>query len=122
MVARAGGYYGEAFKGAWGVTKGDLLSPTTFNVVVYAVVRHWVTLAMEKAEKRGERGNKGRHQAALFYVDNGIVALSDPSWIQWAFDTLVSLFDRVGLRKNVGKTVSMVYRPCQAAGTQSEAV
>ena len=66
MVARAGGYYREAFKGAWGVTQGDPLSPTIFNVVVDAVVRHWVMLVMATAEKRGERGNEGRHQAALF--------------------------------------------------------
>ena len=46
MVTRAGGYYGEAFKGARGVTQGDPLSPTIFNVVVDAVVRHWVTLVM----------------------------------------------------------------------------
>ena len=43
------------------------------------MVRHWVILAMAENEKRGERGDKGRHQAALFYVDNGIVALSEPS-------------------------------------------
>ena len=54
MVARAGGYYGDAFKGAWGVTQGDPLSPTIFNVVVDLVVRHWVTMALDKAEKRGE--------------------------------------------------------------------
>ena len=34
MVARAGGYYGEAFKGYRGVTQGDPLSPTIFNVVI----------------------------------------------------------------------------------------
>ena len=28
MASRAGGYYGAAFKGAIGVTQGDLLSPT----------------------------------------------------------------------------------------------
>ena len=56
MVARAGGYYGTVFKGARGVTQGEPLSPTIFNVVVDAVVRHWVTLALAKAEKRGERG------------------------------------------------------------------
>ena len=42
MVVRAGGYYGEAFKGDRGVTQGDPLSPTIFNVVVDAVVRHWI--------------------------------------------------------------------------------
>ena len=37
-VARAGRYYGEAFKRASGVMQGDPLSPTIFNVVVDAVV------------------------------------------------------------------------------------
>ena len=46
MVARAGGYFGTGFKGARGVTQGDALSPTIFNVVVDAVVRHWVMLAV----------------------------------------------------------------------------
>ena len=69
MVARArgGGYYGEAFKGDRGVTQGDTLSPPIFNVVVDAVVRHWVTMALAEAEKRGERGSVVSHQAALFY-------------------------------------------------------
>ena len=56
MVARAGGYYGAAFKGDQGVTQGDLLSPTIFNVVVDVVVSHWVTVMVEGAEERGERG------------------------------------------------------------------
>ena len=108
MVARAGGYYREAFKGSQGVMQGDPLSPTIFNVVVDAVVCHWVKMALAEAEKRGERGNEGRNQAALFYADDGMVASSDPCWIQWAFDTVVSLFESVGLRTNFGKTVSMV--------------
>ena len=108
MVAREGGYYGEAFKGYRVVTQGDPLSPTIFNVVVDAVVCHWVTMALEEVEKRGERGNEDRHQAALFYAGNGMVAAFDPRWLQWAFDALVSLFKRVGLRTNAGKTVSMV--------------
>ena len=50
MVARAGGYYGDAFKGVRGVTQGYPLSYTIFNVVVDAVVRHWVALMVEGAE------------------------------------------------------------------------
>ena len=42
MVARAGGYYRTLFRGEKGVTQGNPLSPTIFNVVVDAVVRHWV--------------------------------------------------------------------------------
>ena len=121
MVARTGKYYGDAFKGARGVTQGDPLSPTIFNVVVDAVVRHWVMIALDKAEKKEKRGKKGRHQAALFYADDGMVASPDPRCLQWAFNALVNLFEQVGLQTNVGKTVSMVCRPCQAAGNQSDA-
>ena len=58
MVARAGGYYGNGFKGARGVTQGDPLSYTIFNVVVDVVVHHWVTLEVEEAENGGRGGRK----------------------------------------------------------------
>ena len=74
MSARAGRYYGTEFKGERGVTQGDLLSPTIFNVVVESVVRHWLHLATQEAVRRGERGRERRHQAALFYTDDGMVA------------------------------------------------
>ena len=38
MVAKAEGYCRSAFKGYMGVTQGDLLPPTIFNVVLDAVV------------------------------------------------------------------------------------
>ena len=47
IVACAGGYYGTVFKGDWGRTKGDLLSLTISNVVVDAVVRHWLSMVIE---------------------------------------------------------------------------
>ena len=59
MVARAGGYYGKAFKGERGVTQGEPLSPTIFNVVVDAVVRHWVNGLVDKAEAKGETVREG---------------------------------------------------------------
>ena len=59
MVARAGGYYRTAFQVETGVTQGDLLSPTIFDVVVYAVVRHWVTDVIAEAE--ADLGKEGRH-------------------------------------------------------------
>ena len=40
MVAKAVGCYGAAFKDARGVTQGDPLSSSIFNVVVDEVVRH----------------------------------------------------------------------------------
>ena len=50
MVAREGSYYGTAFQGARGLTQEDPLSPTIFNVVVDAVVRHWVVVVIAGAE------------------------------------------------------------------------
>ena len=45
----------------------------------------------------------------------------DPAWLQGVFTALVGLFDMVGLRKNVGNTVSMVCHPYQAgAGNRVE--
>ena len=59
MAARAGGYYGAAFKGERGVTQGDLLSPTIFNVVVDAVVRLWLVGLQVATEEKGAEGEGG---------------------------------------------------------------
>ena len=61
MVAKAGGYYGSAFQGCRGVTQGDPLSPTTFNVVVDAVVRHWVAVMVESADEQSGRRQEVRY-------------------------------------------------------------
>ena len=78
MVARAGGYYGTEFQRAHGVAQGYLLSSTIFNVGVDVVVRNWLTVVIVGVEERGEHGKEVRHQAALFYADDDMVALSDP--------------------------------------------
>ena len=39
-----GGYYEAFFEGFRGLTQGDPLSPTIFNVVVDIVVRQWISL------------------------------------------------------------------------------
>ena len=121
MVAREGGYYGTAFKGGIGVTQGNPLSPTIFNVAVDTVVGHWATGVIVDAEERGGLVKYGKHQAALLYADDGMVASSDPQWLQGSFNTLVGLFDRVGLQTNIGNTVGMFCHPCQAAGNLSKA-
>ena len=43
-----------------------------------------------------------------------MVGASDPKWLQGAFSALVAIFDRVGLQKNVDKTVIMACHPCRA--------
>ena len=60
--------------------------------------------------------------SAVFYADNGMVASSDPAWLQGAFSALVAIFNRVGLRTYFGKTVSMTCYPCwEGAGNRTEA-
>ena len=51
MVAKVGGYFGSSFQGFRGVTQGVPLSPTILNMVVGAVVRHWVKGIMDIAEE-----------------------------------------------------------------------
>ena len=69
---------GQLSRGNKGVTQGDPLFPTILNVVVDAVVRHWVTGFIADAEERGDLGKEGRHQATMFYADYGTVASPDP--------------------------------------------
>ena len=56
---------------------------------------------------------------AFLYADYGMAASMDPIWLQGAFRTLTGLFNRLGLRTNVGKKVGMISRPFSVAGTQS---
>ena len=83
MAVRLGGYYGASFKGERGVTQGNPLSPTIFNVVVDAVVRHWLEgLHAGKDEKEAEGGEGGEgHFLAVFYADDGMVVATDPKWL-----------------------------------------
>ena len=53
-------------------------------------------------------------------MDDGLVASTDPEWIQGAFDTLTGLFDRVELCKNIDDMVDMLLRTCRVSGNQSE--
>ena len=127
VVARVGGYYREPFFGERGMTQGYPMFPTIFNVVVDSVVHHWESLAVEGSGADGrddsssdeaghpERRTIGVHddrrrrkeeghtrmkvQAEFFYIDNGMVASTNPGWLNTAFDMLTGLFDRLELNR-----------------------
>lgn len=44
MAAKTGGYFVLPFQGYRGLTQGNTLYPTMFNVVMDSVIRHWVTV------------------------------------------------------------------------------
>ena len=48
MVERAKGYYGAPYKGYQGVTQGDPLFFTLFNMVVGTVVQNWLSIMVEE--------------------------------------------------------------------------
>ena len=48
----------------------------------------------------------------VIYAEDELVALTQLERLQRAFSVLTGLFDRVGLRKNTRKTVSMVCQKC----------
>ena len=74
MVAKAGGYFGHLFKEYQGVTQVNPLPPTIFNMVVVAVIRHWVVVVTPSKEGTGGLGLTITNLATYLYADDGIVA------------------------------------------------
>ena len=112
MVCRAAGVYGSVFKAFRGVTQGGPLSPTTFNLMVGAVIREWLRQLMSaESTEAGITKENIRLLMACFYADDGLVMSRGPEVLQRAFDILTGLFDQVGLRTNVKKTEVISFVP-----------
>ena len=66
-------------------------------------------LAREDGQRQAEEGNvRLNEKTAFFYKEEGLVASTNPGWIQSEFYIVTGIFDRVRLRKNIRKTVGMV--------------
>ena len=92
------------------MTQGYPLSLNIFNVVVDAVVRHWILLVKGGARGQEEWGREVQHRVAFFYVDEFLIVSTELVWLLGEFDTLTGLFERVRIQKNVGKMVRMICR------------
>ena len=53
-------------------------------------------------------------------MDDGLVASTNPGWMQYVFDTLIGIFDRVGLWTNIRKEVGMLCKPYWAYMVHSD--
>ena len=71
-----------------------------FNVVMDAVIRHWVLVVVLSEEGTGGLGMNIMDLAAYFYADNVLVASTQPERLERTFDVLTGLFERFVLRKN----------------------
>ena len=78
MVERSGRYYGTLLKGHQSVTQGSPLLTTIFNLVLYAVICHRVTLVAGEEAGPDDFGWAIQWPKALFYADNGILASPFP--------------------------------------------
>ena len=72
----------------------------------------------EKAYIRGTCTVEGT--SSVFYADGGMEASKNPGWLQTAFNTLIGLFEQVGLQTNFRKTVGMVCQPCWAVRVRAD--
>jgi hypothetical protein len=96
VVPRQGGYYGQPISSDRGVTQGDVVSPTIFNIVVDAVIREWRFHDIAQAI------------LAIFFADDGRLDGVIGPEVQGSLDLLTDLFARMGLKMNAAKTKSMV--------------
>ena len=98
MSEKAGGNYWPVFQRHHRVTQGYPLSPTIFNVVIGAVIRHWVTVVGVPQGGTGQGlGESIQTVVANLYANDGLVASPESNHLQEAFDVLTGLFDQVGL-------------------------
>ena len=63
-----------------------------------------------------------QHRGAVFYIDDGMVAFTDPDWLQGTFNTLTGLLNIAGLLTNNRKMVRMIFCPCHEEEIQWETV
>jgi hypothetical protein len=115
IIPKQGGYYGRIFKGERGVPQGDIDSPTFFNIIVDAVVRH------HRYELR-KSFIQGILDGTKFYADDGVLHSADPVILQKSLDIITDCFRRVGLRMNPTKTEIMIVKGGKAATKRTEEV
>ena len=101
VAVRQKDFFGTTFKSHRGVTQGDIISPTIFNIMIDAVVR-----VLEQEIKKREKSIVTTSQ--IFYADDGYIAGVDECRVQETMNDAVLLFERLGLYINCEKTKLMV--------------
>ena len=93
------------------MNQGGSVSPTTFNIVVNAVVHTELQEVCGSQEALPRMGWAAGDQDIMFYADYGRFIGRNPIWVQGTLPTLVRMFGWVGLCTKLGKTKSMTCTP-----------
>ena len=108
IVNKDGGYPPLLpFKGYRGVIRGESLPPMIFNVLVESAISHWVMVVAAMEAGTEGLGDLVKDLAAYFYVDDGLIVLTQLERTKRDFDVLTDLFKWVGLWTNTRKTLRM---------------
>lgn len=75
LVIKQGHYFSSEFRPFRGVTQGDCVSPTLFNLIVDTVVQ---IIAKDIRETEGQE----IHSMSVFYADDGMIGGTDPWRVQ----------------------------------------
>jgi hypothetical protein len=120
MVCCTGSSFGKPSAAFQGVTQGGPLSSIMFNVCVDAVIREWLCRTINK-DAASRIFSEACREIVAFFVDNGLVRLRDPIWLQSAMEVLVTLFEGIGLQMNHDKTKVMTCVPGNIRVAHTEA-
>ena len=90
------------------MTKGESVSPTILNILVDAVIREALLEVCGYRESHSGFGWAAVEHNVWFYAYDGRVAGCNLILVQTSLTAMVRMFERVGLKKNLSKTKSMV--------------
>ena len=118
MVQRASRYYRNPFRDSAVSLRGDQFSPgypILWWTWLSATRLVWWRITRQALTASGTRWRSRR----VFNPDNGILAYTNPVCLQWVFDMLSRLFERVGLMTNTENIVTVMCQPGPIPGRQS---
>ena len=88
-------------------------------MMVDAVIQEWLQQVLGEEVAADGIGSQSRVLLAAFNANDGLVQSRDPEFLQYSFNILVGLFERVGLRTNTTQTEAMTCIPGKIRTTLS---
>ena len=102
VAVKQRGMFGKVFKGKKGVTQGDIVSPTIFNIMVDEVVR------VVQADIADQEAGQSNQTTGIFYADDGYVAGTDGTRVQQVMQLYTQQFKLLGLHMSYAKTKMLI--------------